>query len=247
MTIDFLRARLLSERSVSRAAKERADQLARRVSDNARASTALIPSAHILAYPLGSLRSLPAGRGPGGAAPGGDGAAPQGGAGGRRGARHPRLAGLRPPLRRNRRIRLRRRGRRRRTRCRQNSPRQCPRGCAGGRAVGLAAGRPRGCFSGRGTVLEGPRGGPRMGEAAAAAAAERQAARAEAGSWPQEGPLLHARHGFLAQVPSGAVVPEDQEEGAEVRASHITRILRQLMICSFYVLPDMMPSNECFN
>jgi len=32
MTIDFLRARLLSERSVSRAAKERADQLARRVS-----------------------------------------------------------------------------------------------------------------------------------------------------------------------------------------------------------------------
>ncbi|KAF0927478.1 hypothetical protein E2562_033554 [Oryza meyeriana var. granulata] len=33
MTIDFLRARLLSERSVSRAAKERADQLARRVAE----------------------------------------------------------------------------------------------------------------------------------------------------------------------------------------------------------------------
>jgi hypothetical protein len=32
MTIDFLRARLLSERSVSRAAKERGDHLARRVS-----------------------------------------------------------------------------------------------------------------------------------------------------------------------------------------------------------------------
>jgi hypothetical protein len=32
MTIDFLRARLLSERSVSRAARERADQLAQRVS-----------------------------------------------------------------------------------------------------------------------------------------------------------------------------------------------------------------------
>jgi hypothetical protein len=31
MTIDFLRARLLSERSVSRASKERADQLAARV------------------------------------------------------------------------------------------------------------------------------------------------------------------------------------------------------------------------
>lgn len=31
MTIDFLRARLLSERSVSRAAKDRADQLAKRV------------------------------------------------------------------------------------------------------------------------------------------------------------------------------------------------------------------------
>jgi hypothetical protein len=31
MTIDFLRARLLSERSVSRAAKDRADQLANRV------------------------------------------------------------------------------------------------------------------------------------------------------------------------------------------------------------------------
>jgi hypothetical protein len=31
MTIDFLRARLLSERSVSRAAKERADQLTKRV------------------------------------------------------------------------------------------------------------------------------------------------------------------------------------------------------------------------
>lgn len=37
MTIDFLRARLLSERSVSRAAKERADHLARRVSARARA------------------------------------------------------------------------------------------------------------------------------------------------------------------------------------------------------------------
>ncbi|KAL6614135.1 hypothetical protein ACP70R_036405 [Stipagrostis hirtigluma subsp. patula] len=33
MTIDFLRARLLSERSVSRAAKERADELARRVAE----------------------------------------------------------------------------------------------------------------------------------------------------------------------------------------------------------------------
>lgn len=31
MTVDFLRARLLSERSVSRAAKERADELANRV------------------------------------------------------------------------------------------------------------------------------------------------------------------------------------------------------------------------
>ena len=31
MTIEFLRARLLSERSLSRAAKERADQLAKRV------------------------------------------------------------------------------------------------------------------------------------------------------------------------------------------------------------------------
>jgi len=31
MTVDFLRARLLSERSVSRAAKERADELAKRV------------------------------------------------------------------------------------------------------------------------------------------------------------------------------------------------------------------------
>jgi hypothetical protein len=35
MTIDFLRARLLSERSVSRAAKERADHLAKRVSARA--------------------------------------------------------------------------------------------------------------------------------------------------------------------------------------------------------------------
>lgn len=33
MTIEFLRARLLSERTVSKAAKERADQLAKRVSD----------------------------------------------------------------------------------------------------------------------------------------------------------------------------------------------------------------------
>lgn len=33
MTVDFLRARLLSERSVSRAAKERADELAKRVRD----------------------------------------------------------------------------------------------------------------------------------------------------------------------------------------------------------------------
>uniref|UniRef100_J3L607 Uncharacterized protein n=2 Tax=Oryza brachyantha TaxID=4533 RepID=J3L607_ORYBR len=33
MTVDFLRARLLSERSVSRAAKERADQLAKKVAD----------------------------------------------------------------------------------------------------------------------------------------------------------------------------------------------------------------------
>ncbi|BAS91317.1 Os04g0646050 [Oryza sativa Japonica Group] len=33
MTVDFLRARLLSERSVSRAAKERADQLAKRVAE----------------------------------------------------------------------------------------------------------------------------------------------------------------------------------------------------------------------
>ncbi|CAN6341839.1 unnamed protein product, partial [Urochloa humidicola] len=33
MTIDFLRARLLSERSVSRAAKERADHLAKRVAE----------------------------------------------------------------------------------------------------------------------------------------------------------------------------------------------------------------------
>ena len=39
MTIDFLRARLLSERSVSRAAKERADHLARRVSARARPHT----------------------------------------------------------------------------------------------------------------------------------------------------------------------------------------------------------------
>jgi hypothetical protein len=31
MTVDFLRARLLSERSVSRAAKERAEELAKRV------------------------------------------------------------------------------------------------------------------------------------------------------------------------------------------------------------------------
>lgn len=31
MTIEFLRARLLSERSISRTAKERADQLAKRV------------------------------------------------------------------------------------------------------------------------------------------------------------------------------------------------------------------------
>lgn len=31
MTVDFLRARLLSERSVSRASKERADQLAAKV------------------------------------------------------------------------------------------------------------------------------------------------------------------------------------------------------------------------
>ena len=31
MTVDFLRARLLSERSVSRAARERADELAKRV------------------------------------------------------------------------------------------------------------------------------------------------------------------------------------------------------------------------
>jgi hypothetical protein len=52
--------------------------------------------------------------------------------------------------------------------------------------------------------------------AAAVAAAVGQAARAEVGSWPQEGPLLHVHHGFLAQVPSGAVVPEDQEEGAKV-------------------------------
>lgn len=34
MTIEFLRARLLSERNVSKAAKERADQLAKRVGDN---------------------------------------------------------------------------------------------------------------------------------------------------------------------------------------------------------------------
>jgi len=31
MTVEFLRARLLSERSVSRAARQRADQLAKRV------------------------------------------------------------------------------------------------------------------------------------------------------------------------------------------------------------------------
>jgi hypothetical protein len=39
MTVDFLRARLLSERSVSRAAKERADELAKRVRVVPRAST----------------------------------------------------------------------------------------------------------------------------------------------------------------------------------------------------------------
>lgn len=44
MTIDFLRARLLSERSVSRAAKERADHLAKRV--NARAFRWLPASSH---------------------------------------------------------------------------------------------------------------------------------------------------------------------------------------------------------
>lgn len=43
MTIDFLRARLLSERSVSRAAKERADHLARRVSARAPLPTAAFP------------------------------------------------------------------------------------------------------------------------------------------------------------------------------------------------------------
>jgi hypothetical protein len=42
MTVDFLRARLLSERSVSRAAKERTDQLATRV----RALSHPLPPAH---------------------------------------------------------------------------------------------------------------------------------------------------------------------------------------------------------
>jgi len=49
MTIDFLRARLLSERSVSRAAKERADHLAKRVSARGRAFHWL-PS-FLLAFP----------------------------------------------------------------------------------------------------------------------------------------------------------------------------------------------------
>ena len=51
MTIDFLRARLLSERSVSRAAKERADHLAKRVSARARISSAGFLPSFLFAFP----------------------------------------------------------------------------------------------------------------------------------------------------------------------------------------------------
>jgi len=72
-----------------------------------------------------------------------------------------------------------------------------------------------------------------MREAAAAApAAQGQAAKAEARPRSQEGLLLLARRGFVAKVPPGAVVPEDQEEGAdEVQALRIAPIPCQLLAC----------------
>jgi len=85
-----------------------------------------------------------AGGGAGGAAPDGDGAAAQGRAGGRGGARHPRRPGLRLPLRRRERLRLRGRGRhgRLRPRCRREGQERWE--CGGGRAVGVGAGSPGG-------------------------------------------------------------------------------------------------------